>query len=103
MLGLVVTAALFGDAALRDIEVGMDPLLFTSPQRTLDHLGGRYLAALAVNALLLLAVPLGYALPTLIGYPDPAHFGDRKSTRLNSSHGYISYAVFCLKKKNTNI
>src|SRR3989449_1638387 len=41
----------------------------------------------------------------------PAHLGavrqvslgraarDRKSTRLNSSHGYISYAVFCLKKK----
>src|SRR2546422_7245770 len=27
------------------------------------------------------------------------HVGDRKSTRLNSSHGYISYAVFCLKKK----
>src|SRR2546422_3997712 len=26
---------------------------------------------------------------------------DRKSTRLNSSHGYISYAVFCLKKKKT--
>src|SRR2546429_5597090 len=28
---------------------------------------------------------------------------DRKSTRLNSSHGYISYAVFCLKKKNTHL
>ena len=28
-------------------------------------------------------------------------FGDRKSTRLNSSHPVISYAVFCLKKKNT--
>src|SRR2546422_2461790 len=29
---------------------------------------------------------------------------DRKSTRLNSSHGYISYAVFCLKKKkNTTL
>src|SRR5438128_6154764 len=27
---------------------------------------------------------------------------DRKSTRLNSSHGSISYAVFCLKKKNNN-
>src|SRR2546429_7245151 len=26
---------------------------------------------------------------------------DRKSTRLNSSHGYISYAVFCLKKNNS--
>src|SRR2546422_3183761 len=35
---------------------------------------------------------------------EPAHderyeWLDRKSTRLNSSHGYISYAVFCLKKK----
>src|SRR2546429_754805 len=28
---------------------------------------------------------------------------DRKSTRLNSSHGYISYAVFCLKKKNNSL
>src|SRR2546422_5692517 len=28
---------------------------------------------------------------------------DRKSTRLNSSHGYISYAVFCLKKKKKNV
>src|SRR2546429_6297223 len=28
---------------------------------------------------------------------------DRKSTRLNSSHGYISYAVFCLKKKKKMI
>src|SRR2546422_5470999 len=28
-----------------------------------------------------------------------AELSDRKSTRLNSSHGYISYAVFCLKKK----
>src|SRR5687768_18178743 len=28
---------------------------------------------------------------------------DRKSTRLNSSHGYISYAVFCLKKKKKKL
>src|SRR2546422_4190758 len=31
--------------------------------------------------------------------PDQPILLDRKSTRLNSSHGYISYAVFCLKKK----
>src|SRR2546430_4360050 len=31
--------------------------------------------------------------------PPPARARDRKSTRLNSSHGQISYAVFCLKKK----
>src|SRR3712207_8438395 len=35
------------------------------------------------------------ALPT----PDSYEFLDRKSTRLNSSHANISYAVFCLKKK----
>src|SRR5687768_17988692 len=33
----------------------------------------------------------------------PEEAVDRKSTRLNSSHGYISYAVFCLKKKNDNL
>src|SRR5947209_13382021 len=31
------------------------------------------------------------------------HTEDRKSTRLNSSHANISYAVFCLKKKNTSL
>src|SRR2546422_4011629 len=35
------------------------------------------------------------------GAPGRNRAGDRKSTRLNSSHGYISYAVFCLKKKKT--
>src|SRR2546422_5456378 len=34
------------------------------------------------------------------GRGDARGRGDRKSTRLNSSHGYISYAVFCLEKKN---
>src|SRR2546429_6737597 len=32
-----------------------------------------------------------------------AHEQDRKSTRLNSSHGYISYAVFCLNKKKSDL
>src|SRR2546421_6396856 len=32
-------------------------------------------------------------------FPGGRHCGDRKSTRLNSSHDQISYAVFCLKKK----
>src|SRR5690348_17470715 len=35
-------------------------------------------------------------------FPGAAAAGDRKSTRLNSSHPSISYAVFCLKKKNVN-
>src|SRR5687768_17802754 len=45
---------------------------------------------------------------TPLAAPEPRLFTvivyvrDRKSTRLNSSHGYISYAVFCLKKKKNN-
>src|SRR3989449_7483514 len=39
-----------------------------------------------------------------LGPPDPSGpWVDRKSTRLNSSHGYISYAVFCLKKKKQHL
>src|SRR2546427_8427892 len=34
--------------------------------------------------------------------PARLHWRDRKSTRLNSSHSQISYAVFCLKKKKNN-
>src|SRR2546421_9322504 len=37
----------------------------------------------------------------LRNFADAHDPGDRKSTRLNSSHDQISYAVFCLKKKNT--
>src|SRR2546422_9401443 len=40
-----------------------------------------------------------YLLGSVLG-AHPYPMMDRKSTRLNSSHGYISYAVFCLKKKN---
>src|SRR2546422_10762721 len=37
--------------------------------------------------------------PRLGGAQTEVHSADRKSTRLNSSHGYISYAGFCFKKK----
>src|SRR2546429_1461964 len=41
----------------------------------------------------------GRAADGVAGARTPGDGEDRKSTRLNSSHGYISYAVFCLKKK----
>src|SRR2546422_7590871 len=67
-------------------------------------------------AVLLYAMPrrtrlLLYVIVAAVAAPRPGHaqapltpldsaiLADRKSTRLNSSHGYISYAVFCLKKK----
>src|SRR2546422_2015749 len=61
------------------------------------HLPGvrRWLSEVGAHADDLLALLGGYA--SRIPHPVSR---DRKSTRLNSSHGYISYAVFCLKKKN---
>src|SRR2546430_13540106 len=47
------------------------------------------------------ASDLGKHLGDRFGNRGLSEIGDRKSTRLNSSHSQISYAVFCLKKKNT--
>src|SRR2546422_4101090 len=50
----------------------------------------------------LIGIPVGRQAPCwpiALVLPDLCVRTDRKSTRLNSSHGYISYAVFCLKKK----
>jgi ABC-2 type transport system permease protein len=64
LFGLLISAALFGDAATRDVAVGMDPLLFTTRLRTAEFLGGRFLAALAINAIALVALPIGHAIAT---------------------------------------
>src|SRR3712207_7551735 len=44
-------------------------------------------------------LPQGPPLLNVVGPVQGVYQGDRKSTRLNSSHANISYAVFCLKKK----
>src|SRR5687768_18080980 len=79
--------------------------LFRSNQRAIKgDLDVRWitLVMLAVGGLLLggTALVLGRTTIGLQMRAAAADFrADRKSTRLNSSHGYISYAVFCLKKK----
>jgi ABC-type transport system involved in multi-copper enzyme maturation permease subunit len=75
MIGMLASAAFFGDAGLRDHEAGMDPLLFTSPLRKIDYLGGRFLGALAVNALILVGIPLGSAIATQMPYLERTAFG----------------------------
>src|SRR2546422_11316852 len=61
-----------------------------------------FAAVLAAMGLATLANPHGPTLHTAVqAYLSLRSIRDRKSTRLNSSHGYISYAVFCLKKKKT--
>src|SRR2546422_1118995 len=66
-----------------------------------EHAPGDFYSPAFVGLLDTLALPdaYGVVIPSL-GKARVSR--DRKSTRLNSSHGYISYAVFCLKKKKHN-
>src|SRR3712207_7410799 len=78
--------------------------------RDAEHVGEEPLdePVAADDALGVLAAGLGEADRLVGGALDvpvalePADHLDRKSTRLNSSHANISYAVFCLKKKNSD-
>ncbi|GAA4383907.1 ABC transporter permease/M1 family aminopeptidase [Hymenobacter koreensis] len=58
LIGLLVTAALASEAATRDLQTRLAPLHYTVPVSKATYLGGRLLGAVAVNALLLAAVPL---------------------------------------------
>jgi ABC-type transport system involved in multi-copper enzyme maturation permease subunit len=75
LFGLLVTAALVSDAAIRDRTVGMDSLLFTTRLRPPEYLGGRFLAALATNGILVLAIPIGLAVGSLMPYLEREQFG----------------------------
>src|SRR2546430_5813639 len=61
--------------------------LFRSPRAALRHLDGHLVVRAAHSA---------------GAHLEHRRHGDRKSTRLNSSHSQISYAVFCLKKKKVS-
>lgn len=75
LFGILVTAGLVSDAAVRDRAVGMDSLLFTTRLRPTEYLGGRFLAALLVNSILVLAIPIAFAFATLMPYLDREQFG----------------------------
>lgn len=82
LLWLFIAASIAGDAASRDIESGLHPLSYTAPVSRFDYLAGRFLAAFALNALILLAVPAGILLgmhwpevePELLGPWRPVAF-----------------------------
>ena len=62
LIWLLIGASIAGEAAARDVKLRIHPLIFTTPVTKLDYLGGRFLAALSINALLALALPLGVLL-----------------------------------------
>jgi ABC-2 type transport system permease protein len=75
LFSILVTAGLFSDAALRDRTAGMDALLFTTRLRPAEYLGGRFLAALAINSILVVASPIGIAVATKMPYLPRDAFG----------------------------
>ena len=75
MLSLLVAAGVAGDAATRDAQVRIDSLLYTTPVRKASYLGGRFLGAFAVIALLLTAVPMGLIAATLVPGLEPEVIG----------------------------
>src|SRR5256885_11825575 len=72
--------------------------LFRSPTLDTVDTGLRAASAPVPSLALLFGLAAGLLL-VAAGHRPRRAFGDRKSTRLNSSHLVISYAVFCLKKK----
>src|SRR5207245_4299640 len=70
--------------------------LHSFPTRRSSDLWPLRLVGMLLGLLLLLG---GCSMVRRSSYEPPPLIKDRKSTRLNSSHGSISYAVFCLKKK----
>ena len=59
LLWVLMAPAVAGSAAARDVQTRMHPLIYAAPISKADYLGGRFLAAFVLNALILLAVPLG--------------------------------------------
>ncbi|MEJ8755548.1 ABC transporter permease [Pontibacter sp. H259] len=62
LIWLVMAASVAGEAAARDVYTGMHSLTYTTPLPKFSYLAGRFLAAFAINALLILSLPVGILL-----------------------------------------
>ena len=74
-MGLLAAAALAGDAAARDVQTRMHPLVYTAPVGKGAYLRGRFLAALGLNALVLLSVQIALLLATAVPGLPPGLLG----------------------------
>ena len=90
LLWPVLGAATAGEIAARDVETGMHPLTYTAPVRKAEHLGGRFLAAFALNTLILLAVPLGILLAVYLPGVDPEVVGPFRPAAYLTAFGFFA-------------
>jgi ABC-type transport system involved in multi-copper enzyme maturation permease subunit len=90
LIWLLVAAAVAGDAAARDVATGMHPLTYTVPVSKAEYLGGRFLAALVLNALILLAVPLGILLGVYAPGVDAEAIGPFRPAAYLTAYAFIA-------------
>jgi len=79
-----------GDAAARDVQTGMQSLTYTMPVSQAEYLGGRFLAAVTLNALVLLGVQIGSLLAVHAPGIDPAIVGPFRPAAYVAAYAFIA-------------
>ncbi|HEX8253232.1 MAG TPA: hypothetical protein VF846_08810 [Thermoanaerobaculia bacterium] len=90
LIWLLMTAVVAGEAAARDVSTRMYPLLWTCRISKREYLGGRFVAALLVNALLLLAVQGGVLLAVYAPGIDPVLIGPFRPAAYLMAYGFLA-------------
>ena len=90
LLWTLMAPAVAGSAAARDVQARMHPLIYAAPISKADYLGGRFLAAFVLNALILLAVPLGILSALYLPGREPEFVGPLRPAVYLSSYGVLA-------------
>ncbi|RCR67115.1 ABC transporter permease/M1 family aminopeptidase [Larkinella punicea] len=90
LIWLMMAAAIAGDAAARDAGSRMHPLIYTTSITRAQYLGGRFLAAFVLNALLLLAVQVGILLGIYLPGVDPELIGPFRPAAFLTAYAFLS-------------
>lgn len=90
LIWLLVASAMAGEAAARDVQTGLHPLLYTTPIAKTDYLGGRFLAAFLLNALVLTGVQVGSLLGVYMGGVAPEIIGPFRPAAYLAAYTFIA-------------
>ena len=90
LLWLLIAPSVAGDAGARDVETRMDPLAYTVPVSRAEYLGGRFLAAFALNALILLGITLGSLFAVSVPGIPGAAVGPFRPAAYLTAYGYLA-------------
>lgn len=93
LIWLLIAAAVAGDAAARDVQTRMYSLTYTTPISKVGYLGGRFLAAFALNALIQLAIPAGVLLAFYSPGGETGLLGPFRPAAYLSAYGFIALPI----------